>query len=115
MAKKINCNKCHSIHGGFHLCLGVVELPVRKNQNFNRTMEEKTQAYRERIVKERKARQAEMAHLRASGMSFRDIAAKYNISHVRVRTLVKNHYDELEEENGKRSEDAAYAGSASHD
>jgi len=87
---KTKCNDCHLVHGGFHLCLGQVELPPRPRQGF-RSYQEKSQAIQDRRKAEVAGRNQHIIELYEQGVPLKGIARETEVNRGTIRKVITKH------------------------
>lgn len=90
MAKKVHCDDCHITHGGFHLCLGKVELPPR-GRTFNLTLQEKSQTIQERRKAEAAAKYADALEAYDLGEPIKSIVQRLGLNANNLKKRVTEH------------------------
>lgn len=90
MAKKFKCDDCHTEHGGFHLCLGVIELPPRKSAGF-RTYQEKSLEIQARRTAEAAAKYEAALEAYDHGEPVKSIVRRFNLNRGTFRKHITKH------------------------
>lgn len=87
MAKKIKCDDCHELHGGFHLCIGPVELPKRKGKNY-RSLQDKVEGVLAARWEATAERDQDILEDYSNGVPMRKMVDTYRISGKQIRSVV---------------------------
>lgn len=89
MAKKFKCDDCHTEHGGFHLCLGVIPLPEFKGNGKFLSQSQKTVAFLEGQRQKTFARDTKILKMYEEGAAVREIEVAAGVSRQTIREVVK--------------------------
>lgn len=90
MAKKIKCERCHTEHGGFHLCLGDIPLPKFGTKTY-RSFVDKSSAIQGARHEAALERHEGIAKAYESGIPLEKLARDHDVKEETIKRIIRQH------------------------